>query len=232
LIEIADTPVKDEIEHLIRGGSILKPIHEDIVYSEIKQSMENLWNFLFFTGYLKKVSEEFDGEKRIFTMKIPNEEVRYIYRRKIREWFNEKLALKDSVRLLNAILGNDTETLTDELNKRLMDMISFHDSAENFYHGFLLGILSNLHGYQVKSNRESGKSRSDICIKTTGIARKAVIFECKALRDNDDPIEKCREALQQINEMKYGHELIEEGYKEIMMYAVVFRGKECLVYSE
>jgi hypothetical protein len=32
--------------------------------------------------------------------------------------------------------------------------------------------------------------------------------------------------------MEYGRELMEEGYKEIWKYAVVFRGKECLVYSE
>jgi hypothetical protein len=38
--------------------------------------------------------------------------------------------------------------------------------------------------------------------------------------------------LQQIKEKQYDHELIEAGYKEIMMYAVVFRGKECLVYGE
>jgi hypothetical protein len=231
LIEMADAETKDEIEHLIRGGNIIKPIHEDIVYSEITQSIDNLWNFLFFTGYLKKVNEDFDGEKRIFTMTIPNKEVNYIYKRKIREWFDEKMMLRDSDRILKAILSNDAETITDELNKRLMDMISFHDSAENFYHGFLLGILSNLRGYQVKSNRESGKGRSDICIKSTGIARIAVIFECKALKENEDPLLKCHEALAQIKERKYDHDLIEEGYKEIMMYAAVFRGKECLVFS-
>jgi hypothetical protein len=194
--------------------------------------MDNLWNFFFFTGYLRKVSEKFDGEKRILTMTVPNEEVRYIYRQKIREWFDEKITLKDPAALLNAILSHDTGTITAELNHRLLQMISFHDSAENFYHGFLLGILGNIQGYTVKSNRESGKGRSDICLKSTGIARKAVIFECKALKKNDDPIEVCHKALNQIRTMEYGRELMEEGYKEIWEYAVVFRGKECLVYSE
>jgi len=42
------------VERLIKGETITKPIHEDIVYKEITGSMDNLWNFLFFTGYLKK----------------------------------------------------------------------------------------------------------------------------------------------------------------------------------
>ena len=231
LIEIADMGVKEEIEHLIRGGTITKPVHEDIVYGEIADNMENLWNFLFFTGYLRKIGEEYIEPKQFITMGIPNIEVRYIYERKINEWFNEKIALKNPKRLLGAILDNDPETITEELNQRLMDIISFHDSAENFYHGFLLGILSGLQNYSVKSNRESGRGRSDICLKSTGIARKAVIFECKALKDKDDPIAVCQAAIRQIGAKGYDHELVEEGYKEIMMYAVVFRGKECLVYA-
>ena len=233
LVEIAGKQEKEEIENLIRGGTITKPIHEDIAYGEIKDEMDNMWNFLFFTGYLKKVSEEqSDGEQKILTMAIPNIEVRYIYRRKINEWFNKKIELKDPTRLLAAILTGDADTITDEMNKRLLDVISFHDSAENFYHGFLLGILSGLGQYSVKSNRESGHGRSDICLKSTGIARKAVIFECKALKDKDDPIAVCQAAIRQIGEKGYDHELAEEGYKEIMKYAVVFRGKECLVYAE
>ena len=232
LIEIADTEVKDEIEHLIRGGTIEKPIHEDIVYSEIKQSMDNLWNFLFFTGYLKKVSERSEGAKKILTLAIPNIEVKYIFERKISEWFNEKIALRDPVRLLAAIHAGDTDTIADELNQRLMDVISFHDSAENFYHGFLAGILSGLRGYAVKSNRESGHGRSDLSLKSTGIARRAVIFECKALKAKDDPIAVCEAALAQISERGYDHELVEEGYRDVMKYAVVFLGKECLVMAE
>lgn len=34
------------------------------------------------------------------------------------------------------------------------------DSAENFYHGFLLGLLGGLQGYETSSNRESGEGYS------------------------------------------------------------------------
>ncbi len=54
LIEKADDDTKSEIEELIAGKTIEKPIHEDITYGDIDSSMDNLWNFMFFTGYLKK----------------------------------------------------------------------------------------------------------------------------------------------------------------------------------
>jgi hypothetical protein len=165
-------------------------------------------------------------------MKIPNDEVLYIYEVKIMEWFQEKVKILDSSELYQAILEKDTSKITGELNIRLMDMISFHDTAENFYHGFLLGILSNIDNYIVKSNRESGLGRSDIFLKSTGIEKKAAIFECKVLKENDDAEEKCLEALQQINDKRYDAELIQLGYKEIIKYGIVFRGKQCMIMAE
>lgn len=53
LIETADSSVRKEIEELIAGKEIKKPAYEDITYADIKESQDNLWNFLFFTGYLK-----------------------------------------------------------------------------------------------------------------------------------------------------------------------------------
>ena len=62
LIFRATEDMKTELETLIAGGTISKPIHEDITYDEIENNAENLWNFLFFTGYLKKVNETVDDD--------------------------------------------------------------------------------------------------------------------------------------------------------------------------
>ncbi|MDR1699932.1 MAG: ATP-binding protein [Lachnoclostridium sp.] len=231
LIERAGAKEKEEIESLIKGGSITRPIHEDITYDDIDSSMDNLWNFLLFVGYLKKVSERTKDRKRFITMNIPNDEVLCIYEEKITEWFQEKVKIENSSDFYHAIIEKNSPKITEELNARLIDMISFYDTAENFYHGFLLGILANIKGYQVKSNRETGLGRSDIFIKSTGIQKKAIIFECKVLKDNDDAEEKCREAIRQIDEKKYGAELVKEGYRDIIKYGIVFRSKECLVMA-
>ena len=44
--------------------------------------MDNLYNFLFFTGYFKKVSERVDEntKQKYIELRIPNEEVKYIFR--------------------------------------------------------------------------------------------------------------------------------------------------------
>ena len=54
LIEKADSITRRELEELVAGGTIEKPVYEDITYGDIYKSQDNLWNFLFFTGYLKK----------------------------------------------------------------------------------------------------------------------------------------------------------------------------------
>lgn len=118
LIDRADESVKEEIGQLIDGGEITKPVHEDITYGEIYDTMDNLRNFLFFTGYLRKVREEMDmGERqRYLTMRIPNAEVEYIFRSKIRSWFQEWIKQRDMSRLHTAFISKDTETFEEEMN--------------------------------------------------------------------------------------------------------------------
>ncbi|GBU22734.1 hypothetical protein R80B4_02646 [Fibrobacteres bacterium R8-0-B4] len=79
------------------GGTIPVIVHEDVTYDEMYQDADNLWNFLFFTGYLKKAgAESVDHINRIvLEMKIPNEEVNIIFYEKIRQWFYETLKAKD-----------------------------------------------------------------------------------------------------------------------------------------
>lgn len=71
-----------------------KPGAEDITYDEVYKTEDNLWNFLYFTGYLKKLSERFDGETVYLTLAIPNTEVKLIYRNTILDWFNQSIKKK------------------------------------------------------------------------------------------------------------------------------------------
>lgn len=73
--ERADFQVKAEIENLIAGGIIEKPVHEDITYGDIYDSEDNLWNFLFFTGYLKQTSVRMEEDIQYVRLAIPNREV-------------------------------------------------------------------------------------------------------------------------------------------------------------
>jgi len=230
LIEKADSKTKQEIELLIEGKTIEKPVHEDITYDEIYDSMDNLWNFMFFTGYFKKVSERMDEEdNRYIELCIPNREVKYIFRTKILKWFEEKVKAKDLSRLYSSIINKEPEIFEEEIGRLLMETISFNDAYENFYHGFVVGALANMHDYIVKSNREGGTGRSDLFIKSVSKRGAAVVIEFKIAKNIDDLEKRAEDALKQIKKKGYDMELKSEGYKNIIKYGISFCEKDCYV---
>ena len=231
LIERADDITKGEIEALIEGKTIEKPVHEDITYDDVYDNLDNLWNFMFFTGYFKKISERMDEntQESFVELAIPNLEVKYIFRTKVLKWFNEQIKLYDMTKLFNAIVNKNPELFEVELNNLLLDTISFNDAYENFYHGFLAGVLSNMKGYIVKSNREGGTGRSDLFIKSVSRRGIAIVIEFKIANDIDDLEKKADEAIEQIEDRRYDMELRSEGYKNIFKYGIAFYKKDCLV---
>lgn len=229
LIERADLSVKQEVEALIEGKTIIKPIHENITYEDIDSSQDNLWNFLFFTGYLKKTGEKREEEMRYMEMSIPNNEVRYIYKTTVLKWFEEKLEKKDLSAFYRCVLDGNADEMGELLSEHLMGTISFYDYKESFYHGFLTGMLKNIGDYIVISNRESGDGRPDILLKYPSVRGKAIVLELKVAESYEKLGEACDRALQQIEERKYEAGVREEGYRNIIKYGVAFYRKECMV---
>ncbi|RKI35842.1 AAA family ATPase, partial [bacterium D16-59] len=229
LVVKADDSTVQEIEHLLMGEAIEKPVHEDITYGDIYQSADNLWNFLFFTGYLRAAGRSFHSDIIYLKMMIPNREIRYIYNNTIQEWFHKKAETMDFSSLYRAILSGDIESAENFLKKQLRESISFMDSAEKFYHGFLLGLLGGLQDYRKKSNLESGNGRYDITLIPYDEQQPAVILELKRAKKFTDMENLCLEALRQIDEKKYADALIEEGYPLILKYGICFCKKSCMV---
>lgn len=234
LIIRADDEVKKEIEDLIIGKSIIKPIHEDITYDEVYDSMDNLWNFMYFTGYLKKINESYNIESKLHfaELKIPNGEVEYIFREKITNWFNKKVEESDRRIMFNALVSGNVKLLQNEISKLLRTTISFNDYYENFYHGFLAGIFTGMSGYIIKSNRESGNGRTDIFIKPLSRFEKAFVIEFKMASNIEDIYNKTNVALKQIEDKNYCQELRDDGYTNIGRYGIAFLGKDCVVAYE
>lgn len=230
LIEQADDSVKGEIEHLIEGGIIEKPVHEDITYDEIDRTMDNMWNFMFFTGYFRKVSERMDeNDIRWLTMRLPNREVRYIFREKVMSWFQERMQERDLTRLYTAFVNKDVETLEEELNRIMLETISVMDENESYYHGLVAGLLSPMKGYRTKSNREGGRGRSDLYVKPVSRRKEAFVVEFKVARKPGELGRKADEALEQIEDRQYAAELYDDGYETVGRYGIAFCGKDCLV---
>ncbi len=229
LIERADVQIRGKIENLIEGGTIESVIHEDITYADIEKSEENLWNFLYFTGYLKKVSEHFADGQTVMSMKIPNAEIHDIYRNKIIEWMKEKLQNEDLSDLYQAVLQGNASLFQEKLGEQLRSSISFYDAKEAFYHGFLLGLLGPMDHYLVESNREAGDGRPDIVMKSLDVKRPAVLMELKAASSYAKMEDRAKEALKQIKDRHYELDLERDGYENIIRYGIAFYKKNCLV---
>ena len=233
LLENSNAGARAELETLMSGGVISKRLHEDITYDEIYNDMDNLWNFLFFTGYLKKVGERREGLHTILELSIPNLEIQYIYETKIQNWFNEKIKERDFSQFFESLLSGNAEAVKDELNQCLLKSISYLDGQEDFYHGMMLGILFRLEDYIVKSNRETGYGRCDIVARHGSSRGKAILIECKWTRKKSEQAvdlqKECDDALKQIEDNQYARELKSENYTEILKYGIAFCGKYCEV---
>ena len=233
-IDKANAQTRNEIEQLIEGKSIIKPVSQELTYSELDSSIENLWSVLFITGYLTKRRNA--GEKK-YELAIPNREIRELFINHIREWFNAA-ATRDHSRIEKfcaAFLQGDAETIEIQLNKYLWDSISVRDDAvrsdrkENFYHGLLLGLLQYEDNWLIKSNAESGLGYSDLLIETP--ERIGVVIELK-YADNNNLEQHCTEAMAQIEEKQYDARLIEDGMDKILRFGIAFYKKRCKVVTK
>ena len=129
------------------------------------------------------------------------------------------------------------------MNQVALQTFSFFDSGtrpsdaqqpENFYHGFVLGLLVELSGdYTVTSNRESGYGRYDVMIEPLKKNKNAYIFEFKVHDPEDEATleETVQSAQAQIEEKQYAAQLIARGIPEerIRSYGFAFEGKKVLI---
>lgn len=225
----ANEEMKEELDLLIQGGSIEKKIHEDITYGDIHESEDNLWNFLFFTGYMKKVSERTQEEDIYVTMKIPNLEIRYIYRNQISSWFDTVVKGCDRTAFYRAVLDGDTAGMEDFICDLLEKSISTFDSNEYFYHGFFLSLLYGVPGYTPKSNREEGNGRPDIVLEPNRPRNPAIIFELKHRKKFTEMQGGIREAFKDIRDTRYEEGILSDGFFSVKSYGVCFCKKSCII---
>ena len=101
---------------------------------------------------------------------------------------------------------------------------------ESFYHGVLLGLLSNEADWYIRSNEESGEGYSDILVEMEEDEKGAVI-EVK-YSDDGEMEREAKKALGQIKEKDYAERLRGDGMKEILAYGVACCRKRCRVMCE
>lgn len=229
-IDMADATTRSEIEQLVAGKTIRKKIVETLTYGELTESIDNLWSVLFLTGYLTVDRNAPKDEDDYTSLVIPNREVREIFIEKIQKWFAEKVvSQKHSMEsLCQALESGNAEQVETILNEQLRGTISYYDSYEGFYHGFLLGLLKGKSDWTILSNREAGTGRSDIQIENA-TGELGMIIETKRAKSRNDMEAQCDAALKQILDREYAEPLIDDGVNEVWSYGIAFFKKKCSV---
>lgn len=231
LLKKADQTARDEIERLINGGSIVKTVRQDLTYRDVDESLDNIWNVLYSTGYLTQ-KRRLPGKQ--MELAIPNREVGELFVDLVKDWFRET-TLADSQRINRfcaAFPAGDASTIQDMLHDYLWDSISVRDTAvrtemkENFYHGMVLGLLRSQGSWLIQSNAETGEGYSDISVCTP--ERIGIVIELE-YADSGNLEAACERALKQIEERKYAQGLMRRGMKKIICYGMAFCEKECMV---
>ena len=232
LILKKSTTVKEKIERLLRGEEIEAKINLETIIVGIENNEDNIWGLLVGTGYLK-VTGIVDLATKIYKVKIPNYEIKFLFSEIIDDWFRNKVIGNDLNSILKDLITLNLDEFEEKFQILVKQMFSFMDvgenTAENFYHAFVLGMLVALKdSYYVNSNRESGIGRYDIMLEPKDKNGNAFIMEFKVFKENreKDIQETIENAKKQIEEKQYEESLRERGFSNITKMVFAFKGKE------
>ena len=233
LVETLPFDMAETLESLLHGKARRVPMTRELgPYQFIRDTPQTLYALLVSTGYLKPVGG-IESERCL--VKIPNHELEHVFTRDIL-YRLRKLSRSSEAEngLEDALLDRDIDAFREHVERFLVESASYFDaSAEGFYHGLVLGMLSFMRRvYVITSNRESGYGRFDIMLKPLPDHREfpAVVIEVKAAKaDTDDLDALAAEARRQIDEKNYAASLEAEGITDIMKFGYAFHGKRSAI---
>lgn len=224
---------KREIERLIAGELVTKEIHQEITYSDMYSSIDNIWSLLFATGYLTQRGR---GEGRTLRLAIPNLEVREIFTSQIMDMFRKDVQQDGKAldALCHALQDGNAEEAQKQLRKYLKKTISIRDTfarkelKENFYHGMLLGLLAFKGSWAVSSNREAKEGYADILVEIADDEPMGIVIEVKYARDGNLDA-ACQEALRQIEKRRYEDVFYDNEIVKVLKYGIACYKDKCRI---
>ena len=244
LIREGNSDVKQTMEELLEGKELAVKIDEQIVFNQLDGDVNAIWSLLLASGYLKimRAPKDCTDVDQFYRLALTNKEVQVMFQNMIKSWFSKQSLQCNN--FIKALMEDNVGAMNYFLNEISRSMFSYFDvsssgassvNPENFYHGFILGLVVDLDGkYHIRSNRESGFGRYDVMLEPVNKSDVAFVFEFKAMKpyNPEKTIEETmKAALRQIREKNYDEELIVRGVPKhkIRHYGFAFEGKTVLI---
>ena len=212
-----------QFDELILNVSIKTMVNLSTSFFEL-QDDATLWGLLMNSGYVT-VNRVLNLQTEFYEIRIPNSEVGQEFQKIVAQ----------RTRIESGYLAEMFYYLIQERNLKEFQKVyqqivstctSYFDAKENAYHMLMLGMCVYLSGtYEISSNLEAGKGRSDITLKAKEPGYPHIIMEFK---QGEDLEKLSRQALEQIHEKEYYDGLA----GEILLLGVAHNKKDCVIQSE
>lgn len=239
VLKVATDDITERLYALLQGERIIARIDQNVVYSSLTEEPANIYSLLLVAGYLKVPKKELQADgSYLCEVSIPNREIAAVYKSEILSHFLQVgvITRNTANKIAESLYANDYKKLQNAVAEYMDKSISFYDGgAEGFYHGLMLGLIALMDNqYKIKSNRESGDGRYDICLIPREEKYPGIIMELKWKEKLSEAalVSLAEEALVQIDELRYDSELVEDGIADIIKFGIAFSGKKVCIKTK
>lgn len=239
VLDAATDDISEKLYSLLRGEPVIARIDQNVVYRSLADDPANIYSLLLVAGYLKTVKKVLQGDGAwLCEVAIPNREIAAVYKSEILSHLMQIGAMRRATanKIAESLYARDTKKLQDGIEEYMKNSISFYDAgAEGFYHGLVLGLIALMDNqYRIRSNRESGDGRYDICMIPRDNKYPTILMELKWNKElNEENLDALSaEALNQINVKGYDAEIRTEGIADIIKFGIAFLGKKVKIRTE
>ncbi len=239
VLKVASPEITERLYALLQGERVIARIDQNVVYQSLSEDPANIYSLLLVAGYLKALTKELQADGAyLCEVSIPNREIASVYKSEILSHLLQIGAITRTTanQITESIYANDLKKLQQAITEYMDKSISYYDSgAEGFYHGLILGLMALMDNqYKIKSNRESGAGRYDICLIPRDGKHPGIIMELKSKTGlNEEELKALSaEALEQINDKRYDSEMCMDGVESILKLGIAFSGKKMQIKTE
>lgn len=239
VLKVATDDITERLYALLQGERVIARIDQNVVYRSLSEDPANVYSILLVAGYLKTPKKELQADGAyLCEVSIPNREIAAVYKNEILSHLMQIGAITRTTanKIAESLYANDFRKLQQAIKEYMDKSISYYDSgAEGFYHGLMLGLIALMDNqYKIKSNRESGDGRYDICLVPRDGKHPGIIMELKSETGlNEEELKVLSaEALNQINDKRYDTEMRSDGVESILKLGIAFSGKKVKIKTE